>query len=60
MLCENCGKREANVRYSENINGVKKEMHLCEECSQKLGISSKMDFRYTKFFRKFLRRLQYT
>ena len=44
MLCENCGKREANVRYSENINGVKKEMHLCEECSQKLGISSKMDF----------------
>ena len=26
MLCENCGKREANVRYSENINGVKKEM----------------------------------
>ena len=44
MLCENCGKREANVRYSENINGVKKEMYLCEECSQKLGISSKMDF----------------
>ena len=44
MLCENCGKREANVRYSENINGVKKEMHLCEECSQKLGISSKIDF----------------
>ena len=44
MLCENCGKREANVRYSENINGVKKEMHLCEECSRKLGISSKMDF----------------
>ena len=24
MLCENCGKREANVRYSENINGVKR------------------------------------
>ena len=45
MLCENCGKREANVRYSENINGVKKEMHLCEECSRKLGITDKMDFR---------------
>ena len=49
MLCENCGKREANVRYSENINGVKKEMHLCEECSQKLGISSKMDFSTPEF-----------
>ncbi len=45
MLCENCKKREANVRYSENINGVKKEMHLCEECSRKLGITSQMDFK---------------
>ena len=43
MLCDNCGKREANVMYSENINGVKKELHLCEECSQKLGIG-KMNF----------------
>lgn len=45
MLCENCKKREANVRYSENINGVKKELHLCEECSRKLGITEKMEFR---------------
>lgn len=45
MLCENCNKREANVRYSENINGIKKELHLCEECSKKLGITDKMDFR---------------
>ena len=45
MLCENCKKREANVRYSENINGVKKEIHLCDECSMKLGIAEKMDFR---------------
>lgn len=45
MLCENCKKREANVRYSENINGIKKEMHLCEECSKKLGITDKMDFK---------------
>ena len=59
MLCENCGKREANVRYSENINGVKKEMHLCEECSRKLGIADKMDFRmpaldFSNFFGSFL------
>ena len=45
MLCENCKRREANVRYSENINGVKKELHLCEECSRELGITEKMDFR---------------
>ncbi|MBQ2938702.1 MAG: UvrB/UvrC motif-containing protein [Clostridia bacterium] len=59
MLCENCRKREANVRYSENINGVKKELHLCEECSKKLGITDKMDFRmpsldFSNFFGSFL------
>ena len=59
MLCDNCGKREANVRYSENINGVKKELHLCEECSQKLGITERMDFRmpsldFSNFFGSFL------
>jgi len=39
MKCDNCGKNNANVRYLRNINGVKKEMNLCEECSQKLGIT---------------------
>lgn len=46
MLCENCGKREANVRYSENINGVKKELHLCDVCSEKLGINHEMSFNF--------------
>lgn len=59
MLCENCRKREANVRYSENINGVKKQMNLCEECSRKLGITDKVDFRMpaldlSNFFGSFL------
>lgn len=59
MLCDNCKKREANVRYSENMNGVKKELHLCEECSRKLGITDKMDFRmpsfdFSNFFGSFL------
>ena len=39
MKCENCGKNEANVKYTQIINGEKKQMFLCEECSQKLGIS---------------------
>ena len=57
MLCDNCGKREANVRYSENINGRKKELNLCEECSKKLGISD-MDFSmpidFSSFFGGFM------
>ena len=38
MSCENCGKNYANVRYTQIINGVKKEISVCEECSRKLGI----------------------
>ncbi len=57
MLCDNCGKKDANVRYSENINGRKKELNLCEECSRKLGISN-MDFSmpidFSSFFGEFL------
>ena len=41
MLCENCGKHEANVKYTQIINGVKKEMLLCEEWSN-TEISKKM------------------
>ncbi len=41
MKCENCGKREATVRYMENINGEKREMHLCSNCASNLGF---MDF----------------
>ena len=40
MLCQNCNKNEANVRYTQIINGEKKEMFLCEECSKKLGIDN--------------------
>lgn len=57
MLCDNCGKREANVRYSENINGRKKELNLCEECSKKLGIGQidfNMPIDFSSFFEGFM------
>ena len=59
MLCENCGKNEANVRYTQIINGVKKEMALCEKCSHKLGIGiNHLDFNMpinlSSFFGEFL------
>lgn len=57
MLCDNCGKREANVRYSENINGRKKELKLCEECSRKLGITNidfSMPIDFSSFFGEFM------
>ena len=47
MKCENCGKNEANVKYTQIINGEKKQMFLCEDCSQKLGIN---DLHFNAFF----------
>lgn len=43
MLCKNCNKNEATFHYTEIINGVKKEIALCDECRNKLEISS-LDF----------------
>lgn len=35
MLCNECGKNEANVHMTQIINGKKTESHLCEECAKK-------------------------
>ncbi|MGN1327830.1 MAG: UvrB/UvrC motif-containing protein [Clostridia bacterium] len=40
MLCQNCGKNQANIRYTQIINGVKKEMALCESCAEEMGIDN--------------------
>lgn len=49
MLCQNCGENDANVKYTQIINGVKKQMNLCHKCAKELGIDNisfdmKMDF----------------
>ncbi len=57
MLCDNCGKHEANVQYTEVINGEKRQMLLCQECSKKLGINNyDLDFpiSFSSFFGDFL------
>lgn len=56
MKCENCGKNDANVKYTQIINGEKKQMFLCEECSQKLGINDihfNMPINFTSFLTDF-------
>ncbi len=53
MLCQNCNQNEATVRYSENINGEKRELMLCEKCSKELGIEN-MDFNIPINFSSFL------
>lgn len=43
MLCQNCGKNEANVHYTQITNGEKKEFSLCSECAMKLGLTEQME-----------------
>ena len=53
MLCDKCKKNEANVKYTQIINGEKKEMMLCEKCSHELGLdnmSFNMPIDFSSFF----------
>lgn len=52
MLCQNCGRNEANVKYTEVINGEKTELVLCEKCNKELGID-KTDFNMSIDFSSF-------
>jgi protein arginine kinase activator len=42
MLCQNCHKKKATVRYAEVVDGGVTEQHLCQDClelRQKTGLS---------------------
>lgn len=53
MLCQNCGKNEVNFKYTQIINGVKKEMALCDKCAKSLGLET-LDFSMPIDFSSFL------
>lgn len=36
MLCERCKIREANIQYTEVINGVRTEHNFCAQCAREL------------------------
>jgi protein arginine kinase activator len=40
MVCQQCNKREANVHYTQIINGKKVEMYLCTQCAAENGTLS--------------------
>lgn len=57
MKCQNCGKNDANFKYTEVTNGLKKELNLCEECARKLGLdnfSFNIPIDFSSFFGDFL------
>ena len=40
MLCDKCKKRNAVAHFKENINGVKKELHLCSQCAAEMSYNN--------------------
>lgn len=57
MICQSCNQKEANVHITKIINGVKTEMHLCEDCArqkQDLNISSSFNLGFPLSFNNLL------
>ena len=46
MKCQRCEKNEANVTYTQVINGDKTKLYLCDKCANdlNLGVNFKFDF----------------
>lgn len=62
MLCQKCGKREANFHYTQMVNNVKAEVRLCSECAEKMGLMKgfernfERNFGFDSFFDSFFSR----
>jgi len=41
MQCEICQGKEATIHLTEITDGVRTEMHLCEQCAQEQGVGTK-------------------
>ncbi|NLB87638.1 MAG: hypothetical protein GX790_00175 [Syntrophomonadaceae bacterium] len=37
MYCDECKNKPATVHFTQNIQGKKSELHLCEDCAAKKG-----------------------
>lgn len=51
MICEKCGKQQASVHMTQIINGVKEEIHLCEDCAREESFYNPVSFQ--DFFKGF-------
>ena len=43
MMCQSCGKNEANTHIKKIINGKVEEYMLCNNCAKKMGYGSAFD-----------------
>lgn len=53
MKCQRCGENNANVSYTEIINGDKTILHLCDKCANDLNIGMNFSFDFNDVFGAF-------
>ncbi len=54
MKCQKCNTNEANVRYTETINGSTREMCLCSECARESGILGRTEDMFSRLERQMI------
>ena len=47
MICERCKKHEAEIFYTENVNGKEKKYSLCRECAAELEAAGEISMSFT-------------
>lgn len=53
MKCQNCGMHDANVKYTQIINGKKEELFLCDTCAHKMKLDMNFKFGFDDIFSSF-------
>lgn len=50
-MCDKCGNEYVDFRYTQIINGIKKEINLCSKCARELGLDNmNMGLSFDNFF----------
>jgi len=53
MICERCKKNPASVRMEQGSNGTKKDIYICDECSNEIEMSLLLDDIFHGIFNHF-------
>ena len=53
MLCQRCGMNEANVSYTQVLNGNKIKLYLCHKCAKDLNLDMNFQFDFNDVFGTF-------
>ena len=53
MKCQRCGMNEANVSYTQVVNGNKIKLYLCDKCAKEMNIDMNFSFDFNDVFGAF-------